>query len=50
MSEDRNTPYEQRRNPNLPWGYWLTAVGEVDGWPPLIDDQGNRWDSVREAF
>jgi len=50
MSEDRNIPYEQRRNPNLPWGYWLTAVGEVDGWPPLLDDQGNRWDSVRQAF
>ncbi|OBX17783.1 hypothetical protein A9995_14820 [Erythrobacter sp. QSSC1-22B] len=50
MTEDRTIPYERRKNPNLPWGYWLTAVGEVDGWPPLVDDEGNHWNSVREAF
>jgi len=50
MAEDRSIPYEQRRNANLPWGYWLTAGGEVDGWPPLVDDDGQHWNSVREAF
>ena len=39
-------PYERRRNPNLPWGYWCTVDPEHD--PHLIDDTGTRWDSLRE--
>jgi hypothetical protein len=43
-------PYTDRFNPNLPWGYWLVAQGELDGLPPLIDPLGQRWRSVREYF
>lgn len=50
MTAANAMPYEAGRNPALPWGYWLTAVGEVDGWPPLLDEQGRQWNSVREAF
>jgi len=38
-------PYTTKRNPNLPWGYWLVA-GE-DG-EALYDENGNAWDSVRD--
>ena len=41
--------YEEHRNPNLQWGYWLHADGAPVG-PPLVDEQGNRWRSVRECF
>ncbi|QCB43239.1 hypothetical protein E5673_14235 [Sphingomonas sp. PAMC26645] len=40
--------YEQLRNPALPWGYWLHADGGFG--PPLVDEQGGRWGSVRQAF
>ncbi len=43
-------PYTDRFNPNLPWGYWLVAQGELDGLPPLTDHTGQRWRSVREYF
>jgi hypothetical protein len=41
--------YEDIRNPALPWGYWLHADGAAHG-PPLVDGQGRRWNTVREAF
>ncbi len=41
-------PYERRRNPNLPWGYWC-RVNDTE-WPPLYDEEGNEWRSVREYF
>lgn len=50
MNARRDIPYEQRRNANLPWGYWLTAQGEVYSTPPLADEEGRQWNSVREAF
>ena len=50
MSARDDLPYEERRNAALPWGYWITAVGEVDGWPPLLDEEGRQWNSLREAF
>ncbi|MBH9538184.1 hypothetical protein [Novosphingopyxis sp. YJ-S2-01] len=43
-------PYSDRFNPNLSWGYWLVAQGELDGLPPLTDHTGQRWPSVREYF
>jgi hypothetical protein len=43
-------PYTDRFNPNLPWGYWLVAQGELDGFPPLTDHTGKTWRSVREYF
>lgn len=41
-------PYERIRNPNLPWGYWCRVSGAE--WPPLYDEEGNEWRSVREYF
>lgn len=49
MSVPYDIPYHERRNANLPWGYWLLAVGDASS-PPLIDDMGRPWRSVREAF
>ena len=43
-----NIPYEAIRNPNLPWGYWLQA--DENGYPPLRDEHGNPWDSVRDCL
>lgn len=42
--------YGEGRHPDLPWGYWLTSAGDVHGEPPLVDEEGNHWGSVREAF
>ena len=42
--------YGDGRHPDLPWGYWLTSTGEVHGEPPLVDEDGRVWGSVREAF
>ena len=42
--------YGNGRHPDLPWGYWLTSISEIHGEPPLIDEEGNQWNSVREAF
>lgn len=43
-------PYEDIRNPDLPWGYWLTVrdVPGLDG--PIVDEHGAAWKSIREAF
>lgn len=41
--------YEDIRNPALPWGYWLHADGAGYG-AALVDEQGRRWNTVREAF
>lgn len=41
-------PYEALRNAALPWGYWLQA--DEDGYPPLRDEQGNPWNSVRDCL
>jgi len=42
--------YGDDRHPDLPWGYELVSVGETPGAPPLRDEDGNTWNSVREAF
>lgn len=39
--------YADIRNPNLQWGYWLHQDGQH---PVLVDEDGRRWGSVREAF
>lgn len=46
MAED--LPYERRRNPNLPWGYWCRVNDQE--WPPLFDEDGREWRSLREYF
>ena len=43
-------PAKYDRHPDLPWGYWLTSIGEEAGEPPLVDEDGNQWPSVRRAF
>lgn len=43
---EQQIPYEHRRNPHLPWGYWCTV--DPDHAPHLIDDTGRRWRSLRE--
>lgn len=40
-----NIPYAAKRNPNLPWGYWLVADQNGER---LYDEHGNAWDSVRD--
>ena len=50
FGEPKPTRYDEERHPDLPWGYWLTSAGEVAGEPPLVDEEGNEWKSVREAF
>ncbi len=42
--------YEADRHPDLPYGYWLTSAGEIPGEPPLVDEEGQLWGSVREEF
>ncbi|RJX68526.1 hypothetical protein D6858_05760 [Tsuneonella suprasediminis] len=42
--------YGDDRHPDLPWGYWMVSNGAVPGEPPLIDEDGREWGSVREAF
>ena len=49
FGEPKPTRYGEERHPDLPWGYWLTSTGKV-GEPPLVDEEGNEWTSVREAF
>ncbi len=42
-----NRAFQDRRNASLPWGYWL----HVDpGRNDLIDEDGNRWESVRHCL
>lgn len=50
FGEYGDTRYSESRHPDLPWGYWLVSSGDVPGQPPLIDEDGRNWDSVREAF
>lgn len=47
---DEDVPYETIRNPNLPWGYWLTSTGDTEHVSWLLDEEGRRWRSVREAL
>lgn len=42
--------YGDDRHPDLPWGYWMVSSGSVPGEPPLVDEDGREWGSVREAF
>jgi hypothetical protein len=42
--------YEDVRNPNLPWGYWLRDVRSTGSSYPLEDEQGRGWESVRDCF
>lgn len=41
------TDYSSRRDPDLPWGYWLREGGHG---ADLFDEDGRRWGSVRQAF
>lgn len=50
FGEPQITRYAENRHPDLPWGYWFTSVGEVPGEPPLVDENGREWNSLREAF
>jgi len=43
---DKDIPYEQRRNVNLPFGYW--CIADPDRYPHLVDETGKRWASLRE--
>lgn len=44
---DTKVPYEELRDPERPWGYWLRRDEEDN---ELIDDNGLRWPSARIAF
>lgn len=50
FGERRRDRYGNRRHPDLPWGYWLVSSSDVPGQPPLIDEDGREWQSVRQAF
>ncbi len=50
FGETGSKRYGEDRHPDLPWGYWLTSIGDVPGEPPLVDEEGRQWCSVREAF
>ncbi|MCV0382615.1 MAG: hypothetical protein K5799_04040 [Erythrobacter sp.] len=50
MNRAHDLPYEARRNPALPWGYWILIDAEGDSTAPLIDEYGERWSSLREAL
>lgn len=42
--------YGDNRHGGLPWGYWLISIGDTPGEPPLEDECGNVWGSVRDVF
>ena len=50
MNGASDVPYEARRNPALPWGYWILIDAEDDPSAPLLDEYGERWRSLREAL
>lgn len=50
FGESMSTRYGDDRHPDLPWGYWLVSTADIPGQPPLIDEDGQIWGSVREAF
>lgn len=41
------TPFTMR-NPNLPWGYWLTETDGASVQKRYRDEEGHLWNSVRE--
>ena len=43
---DQDIAYEQRRNPNLPYGYW--CIADPDRYPHPVDETGKCWASLRE--
>lgn len=43
-------PYHKRRNPRLPWGYWMVIDAYGDPDLPLVDEDGTRWESLRSAL
>ncbi|WP_187335338.1 hypothetical protein [Novosphingopyxis iocasae] len=45
---DEAPDYEDVRNPNLPWGYWLMHDNQGD--ERIVDEAGERWRSVRDHF
>lgn len=49
-NHNNNSPYEMRRNPRLPWGYWMTIDTYGDPDLPLVDEDGTRWQSLRTAL
>jgi len=49
LDSDREI-YGDDRLAGLPWGYWLVSTSDVPGRPPLVDEDGREWGSVREAF
>ena len=50
FGRNSSSRYGNGRHPSLPWGYWLVSSGDVPGEPPLVDEDGRTWGSVREAF
>jgi len=42
--------YGDDRHPDLPWGYWFVSTSDIPGQPPLVDEKGCEWGSIREAF
>lgn len=46
----KDARYGNGRHSDLPWGYWLVSKSEFPGRPPLVDEDGAEWGSVREAF
>lgn len=50
MSRADEPRYEARRNPHLPWGYWLLMDGTGGEPLQLVDEDGRRWNGLREAL
>jgi len=44
------TTYGDGYHQDMPWGYWFVSAGETPGAPPIKDECGNVYASVREAF
>jgi hypothetical protein len=43
-------PYDSYRDPRFAWGYWMTIDAIGDPERPLIDENGRRWSTLREAL
>ena len=43
-------PFERYRDPVLPWGQWFLIDAEGDPLRQLIDENGDRWFSLRDAL
>ncbi len=50
MSVADQAPYEEHRNPRLPWGYWMVIDALGDPSRPVVDEFGQRWSSLRAAL